>query len=157
MKVFGISCGNFIFQNFDKIYYGQNVSINETESDVDCFRSAARNIGKRKRTLSDSEENAEKPKKKPFLSKFPWFLRLATREKSVLTSRNIIHEQNVIEQDYETPKKRVKFDEENLIVSSTAYQRQQQAERNLSQVHHLREPESQSMFSKFVNFTANLF
>lgn len=48
----------------------------------------------------------------------------------------------------EIPRKRVKFDEENLIVSSITYQRQNA----------LREPQKEeSLLTKFINFTANLF
>lgn len=52
---------------------------------------------------------------------------------------------------YEIPRKRVKFDEENLIVSSITYQRQNA----------LREPQrdhkEESLLTKLINFTANLF
>lgn len=54
----------------------------------------------------------------------------------------------------EIPRKRVKFDEENLIVSSITYQRQN-ALRELSVPQKDRKEES--ILTKFINFTANLF
>lgn len=73
-------------------------------------------------------------------------------------SSNITNRFNNIE---EVPRKRVKFDEENLIVSSITYQRQ-----SAFRVHHQQQqspaitPATRnegSLFSKFINFTANLF
>lgn len=52
------------------------------------------------------------------------------------------------------PRKRVKFNEENLIVSSITYQRQN-ALREFSEPQKDRREES--LLSKFINFTANLF
>lgn len=55
----------------------------------------------------------------------------------------------------EIPRKRVKFDEENLIVSSITYQRQ-----TALQLRELSEPKDrkeESLLTKFINFTANLF
>lgn len=54
----------------------------------------------------------------------------------------------------EIPRKRVKFDEENLIVSSITYQRQN-AIPELSNPQKDRKEES--LLTKFINFTANLF
>jgi hypothetical protein len=52
------------------------------------------------------------------------------------------------------PKKRVKFDEENIVVSSITYQRQQQAMR----LEHLKSNhQNKSIFSKFIDFTSSLF
>jgi hypothetical protein len=52
----------------------------------------------------------------------------------------------------------VKFDEENLIVSSITYQRQQAEVRKLAENRRRRvESGEKSMFSKFIDFTANLF
>lgn len=48
----------------------------------------------------------------------------------------------------EIPRKRVKFDEENLIVSSITYQRQNANPPQKNET---------SLLSKFINFTANLF
>jgi hypothetical protein len=56
----------------------------------------------------------------------------------------------------EIPRKRVKFDEENLIVSSITYQRQH----NLRETRNKPQPppsETESLFTRFINFTANLF
>jgi hypothetical protein len=57
------------------------------------------------------------------------------------------------------PRKRVKFDEENLIVSSISFQRQRdamymQTERRSERV---TVQGDESLFSRFLNFTANLF
>jgi hypothetical protein len=54
----------------------------------------------------------------------------------------------------ELPRKRVKFDEENLIVSSITYQRQN-ALREFSDPQ--RDRKEESLLTKFINFTANLF
>lgn len=69
-------------------------------------------------------------------------------------SSNITNRFNNVE---EIPRKRVKFDEENLIVSSITYQRQ-----SAFRVHQQQKPlpptgNEGSLFSKFINFTANLF
>lgn len=70
----------------------------------------------------------------------------ANHSSNIMTNKRIAIE--------EIPRKRVKFDEENLIVSSITYQRQ----------HELRAappqpptPETESLFTRFINFTANLF
>lgn len=64
------------------------------------------------------------------------------------------------ENDVEVPRKRVKFDEQNLIVSSITYQREN-AVRNLRQQQHqqrqLGVKEEESLLTRFINFTANLF
>ncbi|CRL08680.1 CLUMA_CG021666, isoform A [Clunio marinus] len=56
------------------------------------------------------------------------------------------------------PRKRVKFDEKNLIISSITYQRQQRKQSeddNLRMKHFYNN--KKSFFSKFIDFTANLF
>lgn len=58
-----------------------------------------------------------------------------------------------LEHDF-PPKKRVKFDEENLIVSSITYQRQTEAQRHMFDPKH---DEHKSFITKFIDFTANLF
>lgn len=64
---------------------------------------------------------------------------------------------NKDENEVEVPRKRVKFDEENLIVSSISYQREN-ALRNLKQQNSRKLiKEEESLFTKFINFTANLF
>lgn len=57
----------------------------------------------------------------------------------------------------EVPRKRVKFDEENLIVSSTTYQRQSAFRVQQSTTTTPTDRNEGSLFSKFINFTANLF
>lgn len=55
---------------------------------------------------------------------------------------------------YDPPKKRVKFDEENIVVSSITYQRQQQQMR----LEHLKSNNAnKSIFSKFIDYTYSLF
>jgi hypothetical protein len=66
------------------------------------------------------------------------------------------YEANVI------PRKRVKFDEENLIVSSITFQRQRDAmymqQTTMSSSKKKKEEEGEeSLFTRFINFTANLF
>lgn len=131
-----------------------------------CFRSAARKI--RKRKLSETEENPPKVEKKSIFSTIGEKLGFSREPpRSVLTQNNRFgvsqgelnysyqHEDCqpfVTNEPEDHPKKRVKFDEDNLIVSSITYQRQQ------TQVHRLAEQnEEKSVFAKFVNFTANLF
>lgn len=57
------------------------------------------------------------------------------------------------------PRKRVKFDEENLIVSSLSYQRGNAIRRQRQQ--HVEQQttkkEEESLLTRFINFTANLF
>lgn len=143
----------------------------DTVGKVGCFQSAARRIRKRKH--SEMEENPPKLEKKSIfatISEKFGFSRETTR--SILTPSGSNRFQvsagemnhSYQHEDYASfvtnepeihPKKRVKFDEENLIVSSITYQRQQ------TQVQRLAQPktadESESIFTKFVNFTANLF
>lgn len=52
------------------------------------------------------------------------------------------------------PKKRVKFDEENIVVSSITYQRQQQAIRLEQLKSHTT---NRSLFTKIIDFTTSLF
>lgn len=139
-----------------------------------CFQSASRHIRKRKH--SEMESDQPKLQRKSIFASIREKLGLvrssADPPKSILSSnggyRQAPGETNpsyqhddyfsfdvTNEVEHEThPKKRVKFDEENLIVSSITYQRQQTA------AHHMMLESSadhKSMFAKFVNFTANLF
>lgn len=73
------------------------------------------------------------------------------------------HSSNIVTNRFnnieEIPRKRVKFDEENLIVSSITYQRQN-ATREYHQPQQRQQQQQQnegSLLSKFINFTANLF
>jgi hypothetical protein len=70
---------------------------------------------------------------------------LRANHSSKPTHTNIRHE--------EIPRKRVKFDEENLIVSSITYQRQTA----LREVNEPKDKKEDSLLTKFINFTANLF
>jgi hypothetical protein len=140
-----------------------------------CFQSATRILRKRKH--SDSEENLPKVEKKSFFATISQKLGFSREPpRSILTQNGSNRFQlssgelnysyqhddyasfvtNEPENNEIHPKKRVKFDEENLIVSSIKYQRQQETQKN-----RLEEPkvidENASIFSKFVNFTANLF
>lgn len=139
-----------------------------------CFQTAARRIRKRKH--SDSEENLPKIEKKSFFATISEKLGFSRNPpRTILTPNGNNHfklsagelNHSYQHDDYATfvtnesesyeihRKKRVKFDEENLIVSSITYQRQQ------TQVHRLEETkvreDNKSMFTKFVNYTANLF
>lgn len=149
--------------------------IDEVGKDSSCFQSATKRILKRKH--SEMEENHSKPPKKSFFATLGEKLGLSRTvepPKSILTMSNNNRfaqgEMNYSYQhdgfssfvtngdddrEHEVPRKRVKFDEENLIVSSIKYQRQQ------TEAYHMiaqsRPDESQSLFAKFVNYTASLF
>lgn len=165
-------------QNFDKIFYGQNMSMTDIDevgkgNKFGCFQTASNRILKRKH--SESNENEQKIPKKSFLSSIGEKLGFQrpsnTAPKSILTQNNVNQGEmnysyqhdgfsafNVtndeVEQEHEIPKKRVKFDEDNLIVSSITYQRQQ------SQVQRMMfhpKTEEKSLMSKLIDYTANLF
>lgn len=146
-------------------------------SELSCFQSATRRILKRKHSESNIEENEPKPPKKSFFATLGEKLglsRTSVPPKSILTTNSSNRftqgEMNYsyqhdgyssfvtngeLEREHEIPRKRVKFDEENLIVSSITYQRQQ-----TEAYHMMTQPGSQnnqSFFTKFVNYTASLF
>ena len=154
-----------------------------------CFHGASRRLLKRKHSETEENETENVENKSIFTSIKERFgfkaAENATRaKKSILTS---IHNQDgehylsyqhddsmsqgnnrfsqsitnkKDENDVEVPRKRVKFDEENLIVSSLAYQREN-AFRNLRQQQRQQKQsgvkEEESLFTRFINFTANLF
>lgn len=148
------------------------------EEKLGCFQTASRRILKRKH--SETEENIPKQQKRSFFStigaKLGFSRSSNNRPKSILSptgsnrcapsgevNRSYQHDYssfvtNGVEQEHEIhPKKRVKFDEENLIFSSITYQRKQTETQTAI---HLFEPataETKSIFSKFINYTANLF
>lgn len=160
--------------------------INETVGTEGCFQAASRRLRKRKHSDSE-ENDFKPQKQSIFASigeklgflKSSRTTRTSSRhsesKKSILTPRNsqievvrgelnfsFEHDQSPVtnkqqqhdydEQDF-PPRKRVKFDEENVIVSSITYQRRQ----SQIQLDRLRETEKESILTKFVNFTANLF
>ena len=154
-----------------------------------CFHGASRRLLKRKHSETEPNDAENVENKSIFTSikeKFGFkTTENATRvKKSILTSiHNQDGEHNLSyqhddsmsrgnnrfsqfvtnknkENDVEVPRKRVKFDEENLIVSSLTYQREN-AVRNLRQQQHQQKQstvkEEESLFARFINFTANLF
>lgn len=150
------------------------------DNQLGCFQSATRSLLKRKH--SETEEILTKPKKKSIftsISETLGFTRsISEAPKSILTAngsnrprhlssgemnhsyQHDYHSFNVtnrVEHEHEVPpKKRVKFDEENLVYSSITYQRQQSDSRQMM-VDPSKSEDSRSVFSKFVNFTASLF
>lgn len=151
-------------------------SVGKSDAQLGCFQSASRRLLKRKH--SEIEEIPAKSEKKKSIfeaigEKLGFSRATNNRPKSILTTNtsNLLasgklnqsyqHDynsfdvtNNVVEQEHEVPKKRVKFDEENLIYSSITYQRQTAAYQMMNQ------PglnDNTSMFSKLVNFTASLF
>jgi hypothetical protein len=168
----------------EKIFYGQNVSLTEidkvgSEDQFGCFQAASRRLLKRKHSEMEqpTENEPQSSKKKSFFAaiseKLGFSRESNDKPRSILQVQNRFlspqrhsgemnysyqHDSFVtnIEKEHETPRKRVKFDEENLIVSSITYQRQQSQQR-LNLIMEKDENKSQSMFSKFVDFTANLF
>lgn len=151
------------------------------DSKLGCFQTASKRILKRKH--SDSEENAPKQSRKSIFSTISeklGFSRPPTpAPKSILSPNgrnkaveysgednpsyqhgyNLFGVTNEWEQEHENPpRKRVKFDEENLIFSSITYQRRQQHE---TKAVHLFKPsaeeENKSILTRLINYTANLF
>lgn len=141
-----------------------------------CFQTASRRILKRKH--SGSEENLPKPLKRSFFStigeKLGWSRPTSDPPRSILSPSNRAvasgevnhsyeHDYNTfdvtneVEQEHEIPKKRVKFDEENLIISSITYQRKQIESKASLHMFQSSATENKSIFSKFINYTANLF
>jgi uncharacterized UBP type Zn finger protein len=138
-----------------------------------CFQAATRRMRKRKH--SELEENPPKTEKKSIFTTISEKLgfskeppRSALSQHSQNQHRGKLnfsfeHDEhafvtNELESHEIHPKKRVKFDEENLIVSSITYQRQQAEVRKLAENRRRRvESGEKSMFSKFIDFTANLF
>lgn len=143
-----------------------------------CFQTASRRILKRKH--SETEEKILKPQKRSIFSTIGeklGFSRPANKPpKSILSpsgsnriaSGEVNHSYqhdynsfgmtNEVEQEHETPlKKRVKFDEENLIFSSITYQRKQTKQPAAVHVFQPSAEENKSIFSKFIDYTANLF
>lgn len=148
------------------------------ESTLGCFQTASKRILKRK--YSEVEESESKSSKKSFFAsigeKFGFTRAVNDPPRSILspnngnrrgmsgeTNRSYLHDYhsfnvtNEVNREHELhPKKRVKFDEENLIFSSITYQRQQD-EAQFMMPHPIIPDDNKSIFSKFVNFTANLF
>lgn len=178
---------NFFFQNFsEKIFYGQNASIIDIDevgkegSAFSCFQSSSKRVLKRKHAELEEVAPPEAEKKSIFATigqKLGFTKRQAAAPlKSVLSpnSRNrrptpgkldlsyehddfaVTNMERELEHDF-PPKKRVKFDEENLIVSSITYQRQTEAERSSQCMFNPKHDEHKSFFTKFIDFTANLF
>lgn len=141
-----------------------------------CFESSTKRVLKRKH--AELEEVAPpKAEKKSFFTTIGQKLGFAKPQaavplKSVLSpnSRNrrptpgkldlscehddFTNMERELEHDF-PPKKRVKFDEQNLIVSSITYQRQsEEAQRFMYNPKH---DEHKSFITKFIDFTANLF
>lgn len=120
-----------------------------------CFQSTSRKFLKRKR----SEKN-ETQSKSDSVAKRPAF-------NNPLYSQGLLGEANHTEEiswnspkpsgrafgfeDDAPAKKRVKFDEENLICSSITYQRHQEETRQATK------QESKSLLKKIIDFTAGLF
>lgn len=156
----------------------------EPEHTAGCFNNTSRRLLKRKHSDIDDEdeENDIKTHESIFTSlkeKFGFKVhgKADKSRKSILSSINhqddddvggehnmsYQHDDNIMTnrlfnvntnnidiEEYETPKKRVKFDENNLIVSSITYQRQ-------NAMRMQENPKEESIFSKIINFTANLF
>lgn len=150
-----------------------------SEGSFGCFHTVSKRILKRKHV--ESEENETKPVKKSLLSTIGEKLGLTRPhekpQRSILSptnrrypstsgNMNLSYEHvgyssyvTNMERDQEhdfPPKKRVKFDEENLIVSSITYQRQQSEARQFM-IEQPRQDEDKSFFNKIIDFTANLF
>lgn len=124
--------------------------------ETSCFQSATKRVLKRKHSQMEAPENPPKLPKKSIFASISDKLGLTRNDppKSILTTTNRGEMNQTYEherifatnnEEHEVPRKRVKFDEENLIVSSITYQRQQTIE------------DHKSLFSKIVDFTANLF
>jgi hypothetical protein len=154
----------------------------ELENEHGCFQS----VKSRKRKHSEMEDNSTKGDQKSLLSVLKEKLGFksshdtASARKSILSPSNHVGEQNLSFQpdnnmskcanlsfnidtnkgseEHEIPRKRVKFDEENLIFSSITYQRQNavRMERENARVRG-EQVEEKSLLSRFINFTANLF
>lgn len=143
------------------------------ESKLGCFQTASKRVMKRKH--SETIENHQKVPKKSFLSSISeiFGFKKPSNEapKSILSQNNGNRgEQNysyqhdgfssinvtneTVEQKHEIPKKRVKFDEENLIVSSITYQRHQSEVQRM--MFHPK-TEEKSMMTKLIDYTSNLF
>ena len=144
-----------------------------------CFQTASRRILKRKH--SESVENISKQHKKSFFStigeKLGFSRPVSDLPKSILSpngsnrqtrsgevNHSYQHDYNSFgvtnEMEYEhefPPKKRVKFDEENLIVSSITFQRKQIESKAALHIFKPAAEENKSILSKIINFTANLF
>lgn len=144
---------------------------------LSCFQTSSKRPLKRKH--SEIEEAETKTHKKSIFASIGeklGFTRVCNQPpKSILSpnssnrrrlsgemNRSYLHDYhsfnvtNEVEPGHEIPKKRVKFDEENLIVSSITYQRQCD-EAQFMMPKPILPDENQSIFSKFVNFTASLF
>lgn len=151
------------------------------ESKLGCFQTSSKRLLKRKH--SEIEELEPKAQKKSIFAsigeRFGFTQASIEPPKSILSPNGINRREftlsgemnrsylphdyhsfdvtNEVEQEHDIhPKKRVKFDEENLIFSSITYQRQQD-EAQFMMPRPMIQDEKKSIFSKFVNFTANLF
>lgn len=138
-----------------------------------CFQAATRRIRKRKH--SEMEENPPKVEKKSIFVTISEKLGFSREPQRTVLSPNggnrrrgelnysFEHDAygfvtNEMENHEVHPKKRVKFDEENLIVSSITYQRQQAQVQRLAETYSKEEKrDEKSMLSKIIDFTANLF
>ena len=137
------------FQNFEKIFHGQNESITENyEKEVEgCFKAASRHIRKRKCSTT------EVPSKKKTVS--------ASFESDCSQSRSFLcplgPNQGSYDQNQEMLlKKRVKFDEKNLIATNHRCKHAQV--RRLAELSTTtKKVGEKSVFARFLNFTANLF
>lgn len=147
------------------------------EEDTGCFQTTSKRLMKRKH--SDVDKNKQKTvEKKSFVTaigeRFGFSRGSQESSKSISTTNgcrnageigNDSHMHgylcDVINMGMEgddnefPPRKRVKFDEENLIVSSITYQRQQ-SEANRMKMQPTVDNEK-SFITKFINFTASLF
>lgn len=150
------------------------------DSKFGCFQTSSKRILKRKH--SETEESLSKPKKKSIFTsiseKFGFTRAINETPKSILTANGSNKSRcfssgemnHSYQHDYHSfdvtndggqehdvpPKKRVKFDEENLVYSSITFQRQQNDSQYMMNESN-RSEERKSVFSKFANFTASLF
>lgn len=148
------------------------------KEDTGCFQTTSRRLLKRKH--SDVDKNKQKTvEKKSFLAaigeRFGLTRPSQKSSKSIVTTNgcrnageigNDSHMHGFLcdvtnmgmegaDENEFPPRKRVKFDEENLIVSSITYQRQQ-SEANRIKMQPTVDNEK-SFITKFINFTASLF
>lgn len=156
--------------------------IDSENSKLGCFETASRKL---KRNRSEMEMNDEKPAAKSIfvsIGEKLGFLRTSDSQKpkSILTNHNhnrssgelnysFAHDSihghydhpfnctNTVEESEIPPKKRVKFDEENVVCSSITYQRQSEHANRMLIPPTPTKHKDESFITKFINFTASLF
>jgi hypothetical protein len=112
-----------------------------------CFRSTSKKLLKRKH--KDSDTKPDWSEKRPTFNN-PLFSQAVLGEANHDSWNSPKSSGTASRFEEEAPaRKRVKFDEENLICSSITYQRNQASASST--------PKSESLLTKFINFTASLF